>query len=52
MKSLIRNLPIASSVDPYGLGLFFAIAGAVLIFGMLKLQQVVRAIGRRWAADS
>ena len=50
MKSLIRHLPIASCVDPYGLGLIFTIAWAVLIFGMLELRQVVRAIGRRWAA--
>ena len=50
MKSLIRHLPIASCVDPYGLGLIFTIAWAVLIFGMLELRQVVRDIGRRWAA--
>ena len=50
MKSLIRHLPIARSVDPFGLGLIFTIACAVLFFGMLKLRQVVRAIGRRWAA--
>jgi hypothetical protein len=50
MKSLIRHLLIARSVDPFGLGLIFTIACAVLFFGMLNLRQVVRAIGRHCAA--
>jgi hypothetical protein len=44
MKSLIRHLPVASSIDPYGLGLFCTIAYAVLVFGMLKLREVFRRL--------
>jgi hypothetical protein len=50
MKSLVRHLSMACSFDPYGLGLICTVAFAVLILGMLKLRQVVRAIGRDWAA--
>jgi Sec-independent protein translocase protein TatA len=50
MKSLVRHLYIACSSNPYGLGVIGTVAFAALIFGMLKLRQVARAIGRHCAA--
>lgn len=50
MKSLARHLSITGSINPYGLGVICTVAFTALIFGMLKLRQVIRAIGRHCAA--
>ena len=44
MKTLIRHLPAASSIDPYGLGLMWVVASAVLVFGLLKLREGFRRL--------
>lgn len=50
MKSLSRHLYLACSINPYGLGVICTVAFTVLIFGMLKLRKVVRAIIRHCVA--